>query len=379
MMVEITNTGFVNKGAELMLLAILRKFSKEFPDAKFAMVADLVYAPYEKRAALGLYQKCWYQRFKVQWGHLCRLLPKNLRKMYGIVLDDEIDLVLNAAGFAYSDQRGPGNAIALAKAIKIWKRRGTKVVLLPQAFGPFTSTAIKDAMKDISDRADLIFAREKLSYSHLIGIVGERPNIKIAPDFTNLLEGVIPEGFDRENNRFAIVPNSRMIDQTVREESGAYVPFLITCAKYLLERGAKPFILIHEGESDVMLGRQVSRALDKEIAIVTESDPLKIKGILSTCDGTIGSRFHGLVSALSQSVPSLGTGWSHKYRMLFEDYDFSEGLISASASQTEIQKSISAIADEDKRSILVERLRTAAMKQKELANKMWQDVFDLLA
>jgi colanic acid/amylovoran biosynthesis protein len=379
MMIEIRRAQFVNKGAELMLHAILRKVSGEIPAAKFVMAPDLLFAPYNKRAVLGLYQKSWYQRYGVQWGHLGSLLPKKLRIMYGIVLDSEINVVLDAAGFSYSDQWGPASTIALAKAIMRWKRRGTKVVLLPQAFGPFTSSVIRDAIKVVADQADLIFARERESYAHLVSVVGERPNIKIAPDFTNLLEGVAPEGFDKQKNRFCIVPNCRMIDKTSSEESTAYVPFLITCTKSLLERGAKPFILVHEGEDDFMLARRITDALDARIEIVRETDPLKIKGILGACDGSIGSRFHGLVSALSQAVPSLATGWSHKYKMLFEDYGFPDGLIAANASQAEIDKALSTIVDEGKRPILIERLRTAGTRQKELANGMWQDVFSVLA
>ena len=58
-LIEIRKAGFVNKGAELMLYAVLEKMKQEFPDAEFAMAPSrsTESAPYLKRAELGLFQK----------------------------------------------------------------------------------------------------------------------------------------------------------------------------------------------------------------------------------------------------------------------------------------------------------------------------------
>jgi colanic acid/amylovoran biosynthesis protein len=286
--------------------------------------------------------------------------------------------VLDASGFSYSDQWGFGNSKELAKSCKRWKKNGTKIVLLPQAFGPFTSLKSKDAMKSVADCADLIFARERISYDHLVNVVGERSTIKISPDFTNLLSGSVPENFDSINNRFCIVPNFRMIDKTSKEDSEAYLPFMVKCVKYLLNRNMRPFVLIHEGPDDLMLAEKIRDGSGGVVPIIEESNPLKIKGILAACEGTIGSRFHGLVNALSQGVPSLATGWSHKYQMLFEDYGFSDGLMDVTMSDDDLHKKIDLIVNPQTKDNIK---KTITAKSKWLKNKslnMWSEIFKLL-
>lgn len=375
MLIEIRKTAFINKGAELMLNAALQKMRSVYPDARYAMAPNLRSAPYHKRAELGLYQKAWLQRYKVQWGHLAALAPRKIRELFGIVLDKEIDVVLDAAGFSYSDQWGPGATFELAKSCMRWRKQGTKVILLPQAFGPFSTPRIRDAIKKAADNIDLLFARERVSYQFLVDVVGERPNIKIAPDFTNLIEGIVPDSFDRNTNKFCIVPNYRMIDKTSKEQSEAYLPFLINCVQYLKDREQSPFLLIHEGANDLMLARKIADAVKGEVPIVKEDHPLKIKGIIGSCEGAISSRFHGLVSALSQGVPSLATGWSHKYQMLFEDYGFSDGMMDVTMDSEETHAKIDSIitppSKERVRVTLCERSR--ALKQE--SETMWAEVF----
>ncbi len=95
--------------------------------------------------------------------------------------------------------------------------------------------------------------------------------------------------------------------------------------RLLQQRDEKPFFLVHESRNDRAIAERVSARLGG-VPIVEESDPLAIKGILGACKASVGSRFHGLVSALSQGVPALAVGWSHKYRMLFRDYGFEQGM-----------------------------------------------------
>lgn len=381
MLIEIRKAGFVNKGAELMLYAALQKMKEAYPDA------DFVIAPYYrgartvnylKRAELGFFQKASFWAFGLQWGDFAVFLPKIIREMYGIVLDKEIDIVIDIAGFAYGDQWKIRSTKELAHSCRRWYKRGTRVILLPQALGPFSSPQLRKLIKGVADNVDLIFSRDPISYKHLIDATGERPNIKMAPDFTNLLNGIVPEYFDTENNQFCLVPNDQMVSKTSEEESKAYKPFMITCAKYLLENDQKPFILIHEAAKDKILAQEIADGVGGDIQIIQENHPLKIKGILGTCGGTISSRFHGLVSALSQGVPSLGTGWSHKYKMLFQDYGFDDGLMNILATEEEIRKKIDLIINPQSRKQIQSTITSKSEELKKKSEDMWAGVFKTL-
>ena len=381
MLIEIRNAGFVNKGAELMLHAIMQKMKEAYPQARFAMSPSTNNgtAPFAKRSELGFLQKAWIWRYGFQWGDLAGLAPDMIREMYGVVLDKEINIVLDASGFCYSDQWGIGHTKELARSCKRWRKRETKVILLPQAFGPFTSVEIKELIRSIVENVDLIFARDPISYQNLADVVGKRANIEMAPDFTNLVKGILPSDFDFEINRFCIIPNYRMIDKTTPEQSHMYLPFLIKCAKYLFDNGAKPFILVHEGANDLTLAQKVSESSGGNIPIIQEGHPLKIKGILGACEGIIGSRFHGLVSALSQGVPALGTGWSHKYKMLFNDYDFAEGIMDVMVTNDkEIHRKLDLITEPNSRQNLQKTISAKSKELKKHTERMWTKIFELL-
>jgi Uncharacterized conserved protein len=376
MIIEIRKAGFVNKGAELMLHSVMQKVQERYPNAVLVMspTHNKASQPFHKLTKLGFYPKVWLWRYGIQWGDFARYFPKKLREMYGLVLDVDVDVVLDAAGFSYSDQWGSHNSKELACSSKRWRKRGTKVILLPQALGPYQKKEIQPWVKQWAENADLIFARERDSYKHLIDLVGEQEKIKLYPDFTNLVEGTLPANYNSRNKRIALVPNYRMVDKTSKKESEAYLPFMILCARYLLDKGAQPFVLVHEGEKDQMLADQISEAVGG-VPIVKETDPLHIKGILGSCDAMIGSRFHGLVSALSQGVPSLATGWSHKYIRLLEDYNFKEGVVSVLDRDEKLYSKIDLLLQPEICEPLKQQLMEKSEQLKQQSEEMWDLVF----
>ena len=124
MIVEIRRAGFVNKGAELMLVSIIERVKQRYPDVKFCMAPTFggCEATYDKMRMLEIYPKAWLWKYGINWLFFVRYFPRKLKKYYGIIDDNEIDIVIDAAGFAYSDQWGVLNSLEFASAARLIKK-----------------------------------------------------------------------------------------------------------------------------------------------------------------------------------------------------------------------------------------------------------------
>ncbi len=377
MVIEIRRAGFTNKGAELMLRAAIEQIRERLPASDIVMIPDSSDS-YCRRGSLCIKQKVWLQRLGVRWGDLAAIVPHRTRRRYGLFMDSEIDVVFDAAGFAYGDQWPVKSLAEAARSSARWKRHGTKLILLPQALGPFSDNTRRRLARKLFSNAHLVFPRETTSYEHVVALVGEQPNVRLAPDFTNLIAGTLPDSFDQESNRLCVVPNSRMLDKTGDSVSRRYVDLMATIVDYLNVRAAKPFLLVHEGADDLQLANQINERLDQPVNVIVEQDALSIKGIIGQSDAAVSSRFHGIVGALSQGVPALGTSWSHKYEMLFKDYGFHEGIIDTAMSRNALLTGLDRITEASKREKIRDTIARYASEYKNRAREMWDQVFSAI-
>ncbi|MEH8015819.1 polysaccharide pyruvyl transferase family protein [Rheinheimera muenzenbergensis] len=373
MMIEVKGVQFVNKGAELMLHAVLQKLQQYWPEADIAL-APGPNSSYKARARLGAYQKIPLSKAGLELNSFSYLLPASLRNWLktrlGLVTEADIDIVLDASGFAYSDQWPEASVIQLCGEIVRARKHRKKYILLPQAFGPFTRPADIARLKVALPMANLICAREQSSLKHVYELIGESGNLLQFPDFTNLVQPKLNDKYSSMSESVLIVPNSNMISsrnkQTLWKQN--YILILKNAVQVVKNIGLNPVLLNHEGAADDEICQQVKQGTD--IAVFKETDPLLVKGIIGASKAVICSRFHGCVSALSQGVPCLGTSWSHKYERLFEEYGQTEALLSADTTIEQLkQKLQQAIYAVDSAELAAKR---ALLKQQ--SEQMWQQV-----
>jgi colanic acid/amylovoran biosynthesis protein len=372
MLIEIRPGPLSNKGGELMLLAALGELSTAHEVAVEHWVAD-----YQVRARLGLYQKVWFRSLGPMAGAPGMLLPRRLKRVYGLVSERDIRAVVDASGFAFSDQFGERKSVIMAASARRWRRHGKRLVLLPQAFGPFTGAGIRHAVRSLVENADLVFARDATSLAHLEGLGLGGPKIRLAPDFT-IAMGSEPSGVAGDGPAY-VVPNEKMITHTAGSERSAYMTFLAAAVHGLQQRGVPTAILVHESGADRALAVELNRSLERQVPVVVEEDALRLRSLIADARMLVGSRYHALVSALSNGVPVLAAGWSHKYEALLDDFGCHEYLVSPTIGRDELLRMLDRLTDESEAASLRRTLIERGQVLRARTGEMWAAVHDVLS
>lgn len=341
MYIQIDNAGFRNKGAELMLQAIMQRLAKEKGLQPNFVKGALTGASPELVRRNNLLQFTYFKKYRIKWEIP---LPIVLRQQFGLVREKDISCILDAGGFQFGDQwmhlySRTGNK-NLSTELSRHKARKVKLIYLPQAFGPFQNILAEDRIKIVHKYADLIYAREQTSYDYLRTLFGKSKKIKLAPDFTNLVKADIPLSLYRKVvGRICIIPNSKMITHSDNQTSQNYVGFLVSVAKDFLSKGEKIILLNHESEADWKLIQDIQQKLemDSNILTLTNLNALEVKAIIGNCKLVLSSRFHGAVSGFNQRVPTFCTSWSHKYQELVNDYKLGSNILNVNKYEESIQ------------------------------------------
>lgn len=373
--VEVKGISFANKGAELMLHAIIAEFEKRGVAARFVVEPT---GPYERRVAFGLWQKSRYIRKRINLLAPVNWLPKRLRHMFGIISETELDLILDASGFAFGDQWSPLIAHdRLGSSIAKLTARGVPVVVMPQALGPFQKPASKKAFVPVLQHANKVYARDEQSLNFCRELLPNAENLQKCPDFTNLIKGIPAAEFNADEHQVCFIPNSKMLEK--RNDGQQYIAFMVAAIEMALKEDKKPFILIHEADADRRLTATIQSQLSQQVPVLDPGHALKIKWIIGQSKLVVSSRFHGLVSALSQGVPVLATGWSHKYHELLADYGCAQQLVEVG---DDLEPTLTALqrllTDESYQTELRSIIKEQGEWQRAAVKQMWDETFALI-
>jgi len=364
--VEITGTGTHNRGAELMAIAIADQVRRARPDAtvvvphKFGADADRAYHNFLTTwEAVGRFGLAKTLVLAAAWG-----MKKN------VVSPGSVDVVLDASGFAFSDQWGAGPAEVLLRKMSRPYRRRQPLILLPQAFGPFEEPAVRSAVKRLAARASLIFARDSTSYAAIRDLVGPE-KVRKCPDFTVAVAPVADPTIRLPSKFVAVVPNLRMVDKT--QSGAAYLDFLRRAITQIHSRDLAVAFVLHDAEEDRRVVDMLGQSFH-DLPILSHRDPRVLKWILGQSQFVIGSRFHALVSSLSQGVPCVGAGWSHKYPELFKDFACEEFLIADMADNASLSAVLNVLCDPTSHARVAREVAAASDLIKQRATDMWHEV-----
>lgn len=367
-----------NKGAELMLYAILQEIERRFPDAKVYLPFSCMKQGLEHVKTDLDFRPTPFSRFVYEChvnGIFKRLhLPQKILNRTSIARG--ADWFIDGSGFAFSDQWNLGDA-----RIEMWENiltalydDGCRIVFLPQAFGPVEKPNTKKALTLLSKYADVLMPREKISYNYLerSGIV-DMKKVRVFTDFTSLVEGDFLPQYEHLRNGICIIPNMRMIDKgTISFKD--YIQLLISIIDEGKRSGHTVYLLNHEGIKDEELAHKCKERIGGGIEVVTGLNALEVKGLISSAYLVVTSRFHGLASALNSGVPSLATSWSHKYGALFQDYGLSDSVLPLDNIAEAVAK-VSSFIERSKNEAIRTHLSLQVPKIKAQTREMWNLVW----
>lgn len=374
--IEIHGTGTSNKGAELMAIAILEHYEDKIKNGEVKLVAAAPFGPFSTRARYNLeitddFPGRYIPRIAAA---IVKYFPARFKQSFGIIGCEEVDCVLDASGFAFGDHWGVMRSNRLLNRMTKQKRAKQTLILLPQAFGSFSKNKVRQSCEKLFARAQLICARDATSKSMIEPLVPKKL-VRQYPDFTALVRPkendslILPEQF------VAICPNIKMLNTP--DEGAAYLKSLNHCVKSLQEKGIKIIYVLHESTAD----RRVLALLDRNdynITIIDHPDPRVLKWVLGKSLFVIGSRFHALVSALSQNIPCLGMGWSHKYEELFSDFDHSQNLHDVNQELKPLEILLSSLLSPDGNQEMRKNLARKNEELKKVIMHMWQEIDHLV-
>lgn len=370
-----------NKGAELMLYAIMQEIERRFPDATVILPSFNIQHGYSYietklnfRDLPGAFLYNPLGKLHVP-GILRRLgLPyegfTDFRKI------KNVDYFIDGSGFAFSDKWNPGKLTydLWKHRLENYKKQGTKIIFLPQAFGPIEKPWTKQLIGLLSDKATVLMPREEISEKYLLNAGVDKNKVKRYTDFTSLVEGEIPERLRYLKDKVCIIPNLRMVDKgTISMDK--YLDLIQKMIDNIHEEGYGVFLLNHEGQGDEDLCYKIQQKVGN-VEVVTGLNALEVKGVISLSYLCITSRFHGLASALNSGVPCLATSWSHKYEELYKDYKVSDCIINL-LDPTDAEKKIKWLLNPEVNAEMRKKLKEMKPKIQQQTREMWEEIWKL--
>ena len=363
-----------NLGSCLMLLAAQSRLRTAFPQARISVALgtdDLRLARRHRQRfdVLGRWPRRW-KRVDVGWlGHV---VPEGFQRAFAVTRDQDFRAVVDLSGFAYGDFWGAGKLERrLGRGIAQWKRDGRKVILLPQAFGPFEDGALANGMRDVLRHADLVFPRDRVSREYL-GALDARP-LEQSPDFTHEVPAVSQPGDPEPGTYLCVIPNSKLIVGRSGADVVRYLDFFVDSTRRLTkELGVSAVMLRFGGAEDAALVGSLLARIDPKPRAFFVEDARHAKGLIANSVATVSSRFHAIMSALGAAVPTLSVGWSHKYGEAMSEYECARYSLSlADVARTRV---LDEFIGEIHAGSLKERLATAGARARAATDRMWEQV-----
>jgi|SRR5690625_785970 len=340
-----------NKGAQAMTFTVVDKIKDKYPDKEVVLFSSLYterdrleknelnfqifpWSIVLKMKILGLVEslhvgiKEYIKYFIIGTG-----LSKNKFNKIKYILKNA-DLMIDVSGYALSSQRGFKASLSYLYNIKIAKKYRIPTVLFPQSFGPFNykkkeSKIIIPLIKEYLEYPEIIYAREEDGVKHLNpfnlnNVIHSYDSVLLGKKEFTLSHLFRPHAIDSQrldfeiyDNSVAIVPNEKIMEHG--NEKLQYELYKILINELL--RNNKNIYLLRHSFEDLEICKNIKSEFmnnNRVILIKEDLNCIQIDLLLRQFEFLIASRYHAIIHAYKNRVPTLVFGWAIKYQELLK-------------------------------------------------------------
>ena len=345
----LTGGELFNKGAQAMTFTVITEIKKMFPNKEIILLSRKDYdrdkqekeiynfeiMPWNmaiKAYLLGGFSKIIaFNRNKKKYNefqHLFENFEEILRQTF---------MIIDISGYSLSSQNNPKSCIPYMSNIMIAKKYNIPIWLFPQSFGPFDYVGGLKGVNKYLLRKYLkypvkIFVRENHGLKALNKCTNNKlDNVVLMPDI--VLQSSSGYSADAIYNYFnvdiraevegrsvAIIPNMQVVKRIGENQTLELYSNIISD---LLDKNRIVYILRHSTE-DLKICREIKSiyADNKNVKIIDEDySCIELEQIMKSFDYIIASRYHSIVHAYKNKVPSIAIGWAVKYEELLNRFE----------------------------------------------------------
>ena len=260
-----------------------------------------------------------------------------------------IDAILEINGISFSDHYGFNGAFTSFLRMKIASFAKKPYFCLPQSYGPINSSTNRNLAKHGLECTKAIFPRGMKSMDLVEKLNLFKPVVKFLPDlafaFNNPLEECTANVLYKYNiasteKYAAVIPNILFIRWGFSETVSYYKEII----EYFYKKYGYKFILIpHQyndaGTDDRTFNNEIFDKIENKSCLIKIDDMLtanEIKSLISVCDFSLCSRFHGMISSLKMGVEPFVISWAEKYHEIMDLYGLIENVQDHKQIKTQI-------------------------------------------
>ena len=344
MNVLITGAQFANRGAQSMLFTVVNEVRSRYEDAEFFYLPldyfkEECFAHCEDYRFNFVYDDLALYDYPIKYGFAGKIKRRaDSKKISGRIskynvlhlsnIWDMIDVLVDVSGYSLTSKFGISSINRMLRHIRKAQSLGVPVIIMPQSYGPLnfgdkTETVCKEIGETFS-KIDLLFAREQEGKEVLENECSVT-NAILSPDIVLQAKKIEWENVFAEkpelnvrrlgtSGNVGVIPNGETVKNGNKE-------FVLSCYKKLIEqlrgRGREVYIFRHS--DDLSLCRDIYALVESDEhchLIEDEMDCLAYGEFVKQFDFIIASRFHSVVHAYREGIPSLVLGWAIKYQEL---------------------------------------------------------------